>query len=338
MTVAPEPSPHQIRLRLGAALVAFAAGVGAIVTIVLLAHSILSTTPSSSGGSTEGGSNTSSAGQASFPNPPEGSLVLARQDRDLAVAIAASPTPGGVSLQASVIGQEGPADGLQVSFDVESRSAKAAGPAAPCGVGCYETRVTLGGKPERVAVEIGGRNRARSTVSFRLPAEWPPPDAADIVHRAERTWRALRSLVVYDHLASGPGQAITTHWRLVAPDREAYVIEGGPRAVVIGAKRWDRNPGGKWVPSAQDPIRQPVPFWLAVADAHLLGSETLRGSAVWHVSFFDPQIRAWFELWIEKSSGRTLELRMTAQAHFMHQVYGQFDRPLRVVPPTGAGS
>ena len=27
---------------------------------------------------------------------------------------------------------------------------------------------------------------------------------------------------------------------------------------------------------------------------------------------------------------------MTAQAHFMHQIYGPFDRPLRIVPPKKA--
>ena len=114
-----------IRLKLGAALVAFAAGIAAVVTTVALAHS------------TPGGGSTSSGPQAApaaapaptvssrFPAPPPGALVLAKQDRDLAVGLTVSPNG---SLQASVIGQQGAAPGLSVSF--------ATAPARPCGAGC----------------------------------------------------------------------------------------------------------------------------------------------------------------------------------------------------------
>ena len=34
----------------------------------------------------------------------------------------------------------------------------------------------------------------------------------------------------------------------------------------------------------------------------------------------------------------TLDLHMTATAHFMHEVYGPFDSPLRIVPPTKASA
>ncbi len=341
MTSAPEPTPKQVRIRLAGALVAIAAGAVAIVAITLFADSVLSETPPASptGSSASGPSATSSGPPAgAFPAPPRGALVLAREDRDLAVALAASPAPGGVSLQASVIGQESPVGGLAVSFRVVSSRTRATGPAASCGPGCYETTVALAGRPERVLVAITGRRRSPTSVVFALPATWPAPDATAIVRAADRTWRSLRSLAVDDRLASGPGQAITTHWQLVAPDREAYTIEGGPQAIVIGSTRWDRDPGGQWVRSAQVPIRQPVPFWISFADAHLLGSEVLHGRPVWHVSFFDPDIRAWFELWVEKATSRTLEMRMTAQAHFMHQVYGRFDQPLRIVPPKAATS
>ena len=124
---------------------------------------------------------------------------------------------------------------------------------------------------------------------------------------------------------------------MVAPDRLTYRIRNGPQAVVIGARRWDRLPGGAWQASELDPLRQPAPLWQAVSNAHLLGSATLRGRPVWEIGFFDPQIHAWFTIRVDKATLRTLELRMTAQAHFMHQVYGPFDSPLRVVPPTKAG-
>ena len=65
----------------------------------------------------------------------------------------------------------------------------------------------------------------------------------------------------------------------------------------------------------------------------MLGSETVAGTHVWDVSFFDPSTPAWFEARIDKATGRTLLLDMTAVAHFMHHVYGPFDAPIRLQPP-----
>ena len=53
-------------------------------------------------------------------------------------------------------------------------------------------------------------------------------------------------------------------------------------------------------------------------------------------SFFDPQLHAWFTIVVDRATMHTLELHMTATAHFMHEVYGPFDSPLRIVPPTKA--
>src|SRR4029079_2472617 len=74
--------------------------------------------------------------------------------------------------------------------------------------------------------------------------------------------------------------------------------------------------------------------WDRVTDAHVLGTAQLGRHRVWRVSFFDPSTPAWFEASIERATGRTLELDMIAASHFMHDVYGPFDAPLRVTPPT----
>jgi hypothetical protein len=39
------------------------------------------------------------------------------------------------------------------------------------------------------------------------------------------------------------------------------------------------------------------------------------------------------EIWIDKHTHRTLELRMTAAGHFMHHRYGPFNAPLTISPP-----
>ena len=82
------------------------------------------------------------------------------------------------------------------------------------------------------------------------------------------------------------------------------------------------------------PIEQPIPLGQSVSNAHVLGSATLRDRRVRKVSFFDSQLPAWFTIWVDRQTARTLELTMTAQAHFRHQVDDPFDRPLSIVPTT----
>jgi hypothetical protein len=143
--------------------------------------------------------------------------------------------------------------------------------------------------------------------------------------------------VFHDRLASDRKHVVITRWAVVAPDRLTYDIRGGSKAIVVGEKRWDRDPGTHWVESPQIPsLRQPVPFWVAVSDAHLLGRTTFRGRPVWKISFFDPRSEAWFEVLVDRQTLRTLDLRMNATAHFMHDTYGPFNGPLTIEPPPRA--
>ena len=168
----------------------------------------------------------------------------------------------------------------------------------------------------------------------QLPAVWPAPDATALVARAGRVWRSLQSLAYVEHLASDPQHAITSLWRIGAPDRVAYQVLGGYAGIVIGDRRWDKAPGGRWVESVQSaPLTQPVPSWTSVANAHVLGSGSVRGRPVQIASFFDPTIPAWFEVAIQKSTLRTLNVQMMATAHFMHDAYGSFNRARPITPP-----
>jgi hypothetical protein len=88
------------------------------------------------------------------------------------------------------------------------------------------------------------------------------------------------------------------------------------------------------VRSAQAPLRLPAtqwgPRWL---NAKAFGWRQVAGRRARLVSFFDPQLPAWFELAIDPRTHRPLEANMTAAAHFMHQRYTDFNRRLRIVPP-----
>jgi hypothetical protein len=278
----------------------------------------------------QGGARASSAREAAFPSPPRNATVYARQLGNDVLALAVVPR-GGTSLlvQASVVGRERIGiRGLHAVFTVAGTRRAA----EPCGAGCYRASFAPAHEPRSVDVAIAGRTRPSWHVV--LPAAWPPRDAGALVARAAGAWRALESLTFDERLASGVNIAVDSTWRVQAPDRIAYQVRGGWAGVVIGARRWDRAPGAtRWRASAQTPLRQPVPPWVQVTRAHVLGDVTFRGRRAVRVSFFDPGTPAWFTLVVERGTNRTLELRMVTNAHFMHDVYRAFDSTPAIVAP-----
>jgi copper transport protein len=260
---------------------------------------------------------------------PHGDYVVQAQEAgDLAVVLWAAPGSRRTRLRVSVVdpAQRG-LSGLSLSATTAGRTERL----APCGFGCY-----AGGVPSarRIVVRLAKPGRLARRLAFRIPAKAVP--AAALVARADRVYRALRSLTIHERLASGPRDVIHTTFHVVAPDRLSYAIAGGPRAVIIGGRRWDRaSPHGRWNRSAQSPLREPEPFWGdgPIRDAHVL-AET-RGVLV--VSFFAPSIPAWFTVDLDRRTFRTNRLEMTAAAHFMHHRYSGFDAPTSVEPPRVAG-
>jgi len=242
-----------------------------------------------------------------FPAPPPGAVVLAREDGPDALAVAVLPG----RVQVSVVGGQGRGvDRLPVTIG----GVQATG----CGPGCYEA-------PAAPPLEI----RVGSTAwRVDIPAHAPP--AGRIVARAARAWRSLRSLAFTDRLGSDATHVVYSTWRAAAPDRLAYRVKNGYAAVVIGGRRWDRAPGGKWIESPQTArLRQPLPVWQSATDARVLADT---GTA-WRVSFYDPRTPAWFEILVEKRTFRTFDLRMTTTAHFMHETYGSFDSAPAITAP-----
>jgi hypothetical protein len=119
-------------------------------------------------------------------------------------------------------------------------------------------------------------------------------------------------------------------------NRLQITSQGGTESIIIGKTRWDRQPGQPWHHTAQksSPIRAITPYWAGtLEDATLLGTTTVRGHPTWIVSFAALQFPAFSTIWIDKTTYRTLQLRMTASAHFMHHTYGPFNQPLTITPP-----
>ena len=119
-----------------------------------------------------------------------------------------------------------------------------------------------------------------------------------------------------------------------APDRVAYQVKGGWAGIVIGGKRWDKEPGSsRWVSSAQTRLTQPIPGWVKVTDAHVLGRTTVHGRPVVRISFFDTGTPAWFTVAVDERSLHVNQVRMTTTAHFMRDDYSSFNATPAIVPP-----
>jgi len=268
------------------------------------------------------------------PGPPSGAVVIGHEDGDLAVGLALRSRGARLELRTTVLGPDGGGlSGLDVSYRVDAVGGTSTASAGACGSGCYRATVAARGRPRRVLVRLGGGGRAISIVAFDLPPRWPAPQADKLLRRATRTFRSLRTLVIDERLASSPSNVLFTTWQLAAPDRLTYRIKGGAEAIIIGARRWDRDPGGPWRESAQLPLRQPTPAWSTPTNAYVIGNGRVAGRSAWLISFYDRRIPGFFTIAVEKATLRTLELRMTAAAHFMHHRYSRFNVPLNIMPP-----
>ena len=151
----------------------------------------------------------------SFPAPPRGAVVFARQDGGDALALALRPAGRRLDLQASVVGRQGSGvRGLSVGFRVQPGPAQRLA-AKPCGPGCYQASAPLPSRPRAVTVEVARGNK--KTV-WRVPVEtWPLKDASALVARGDRVWRDLKSFEFAERLASDADGGVQSHWKVVAP-------------------------------------------------------------------------------------------------------------------------
>ena len=262
--------------------------------------------------------------------PPRGSVVLARQSQELAVALAVRPGTT-LRLTATIIdGQGRGLDGLDVALIAGRATSGASHRARPCGRGCYTATLRVRA-PTRFAVNITGAGAFRS-VAFPLPGRWAPTPGAAFLSRATRTFRALRSVLFVERLSSGLGRTLVTTWKLEAPNKLEYSIRDGAGGVVIGGKRWDRDKtGAPWKESTSTLLPQPVSPWgTRVANAYVLRTTPRRVTLSW----YDPGVPSWFTGTFDRATARPVELRMTATAHFMEHRYLAFNGGVRIVPPT----
>jgi hypothetical protein len=269
---------------------------------------------------------------ATLGDQPAGAVVLAGEDRKLAVGLAVAPRTHGLLVVATVFAGSGRgATGLRPKLTITGRDGShSSATATACSAGCYEAVFPTREIPAHATISFDDG----SHLSFTLPAHGPTSQALTVVRDAAAEYKQIRSMVTHERLAANPTEVVYTTYYAVAPNRLRFQVRGEGETIIIGKRRWDRSQGGNWKESAQSPIDPITPYWTPlVQDATILGSATVQGRAVWVVSFADPQTPGFFTIWVDKTTHRTLELEMTATAHFMHHTYDQFDAPISVQPP-----
>jgi hypothetical protein len=172
----------------------------------------------------------------------------------------------------------------------------------------------------------------------RLPAAWDERGsrrARQLLLRTQREMAGLRSVRELETVTSGPGSFARTVYRLQAPDRFAYVTNGGVKSVVIGRRQWFREPPGGWrrerYGGGGPPFKTRGWFrWTPYAqEVRLVRVDRRRAELV----LMDPGTPVWLRLAVDLRTMRTVRERMIATAHFMTRRYLDFDRPIAIRPP-----
>ncbi|HEX4526492.1 MAG TPA: copper resistance protein CopC [Gaiellaceae bacterium] len=234
--------------------------------------------------------------------PARDAVVDARELGSLGVAIARVPGEATVT----VFGPDGTGvSGLRVLLAGARTTA--------CGAGCYRAPAPAGD----LRVTVGSR-----TLTFSVPAR--APDAQALLRQVTKRYRNAKTIVFDESLASSPTNEQRTRFTVVAPDRLSYKVHGGPAAIVIAARRWDRDRvGAPWVLSQQSPLDVTQPYWQSPTNVHLVAPGVL--------TFLDRRLPAWFRVTL---AGRLpARMHMTAPAHFMTDRYVEFGGPVKVSPP-----
>ena len=266
-----------------------------------------------------------------LPAPAPGELAVAAQGGSNVVAAWIRRPPGVLAGTVRVYGLRGKPS-TDAFFVLGARQ-------NACGPGC--ARFTA---PAASTVRVRVRQDGHGYLAT-LPTTWRPDGAARarrLLNLAQRTMRALRSVREVERGASVPGLSATTRYRLKAPDRMAFVTDGGVSNVVIADRQWLRGQPG--APIEQGQFGEGIAFalrswftWSTYArHVFLLGERSEHGRAVSVIGLMDPGTPTWWQLTIDRKTKRVLHDQVITYGHFDTERYSAFNAPLEISPPPSA--
>ena len=299
----------------------WAAAAGVVALTIAGGAWIVSTGPSS--GSRPAASTAAGATPAGY-SPRY--VRYAGHDQDVVVIVAAAPGALQVTSAPSDSADLPPED---TAVSVDSQRVE---PLADCGWNCVAGEApVLQGQPSFVGVELRRSGRPPARVAIALPPR-RPPSAPALYGAVRRRMKAVRSVLVDEHLSNGTS-SIRTRFAFRAPDRMSYEINTGVKAVVVGDRRWDWA-GRRWDASLTEPIRAPAYIWEGARRPFLLGRKRVGGRSVRVLSVFrdEPRFPAWFRLFVDGRE-RVVRAEMLSVGHFMVDRLSGFDERVTITPP-----
>ena len=321
-------SQNLIRLKLLAALMALGCGIGAVVTVYELyqstpaATSVPPASPAAAPAPAPTAATTLAIDSTSTPTPPAGAIVLAAEARDLAIGLAVTRQGGRSRLQASVLGGERPVrDPVR---DVRCRREAAPWRAVWLGV--------LRGRRPR-------RHRARS-------ASRSPAPAAHRSRRASRSRREQpgrrprRSSRAPNERGAGCGHSSTTTGSPPGRERRSRRSGASRRRPATRTRSRTARPRSRSGSAAgtsspdthgkrRSRIRSRSRSRSGSRCRTRICSEPRRcaADAFRSPASSTPRSTPGSRSGSTRRTMRTLEVRMTASEHFMHDVYGASTAP-----------
>jgi copper transport protein len=200
-----------------------------------------------------------------------------------------------------------------------------------CGTGCWHFQGLSARRRIAVTIDAGDHQHIVS-----VPATWrlrSNQRARRLLARAQETMRSLRTLRMSESLTSGLGLTVHTRYAFAAPDRMSYRSSTGGRTVVIGNRSYQSVGGESFQRSSFGPggfqYRQFFVWTTYGRTVRWLGEKGNRA----RLALFDQGTPVWFQLTIDRRSGRVLRARMILPGHFMTDSYAAFDRPLAIRAP-----
>jgi len=178
----------------------------------------------------------------------------------------------------------------------------------------------------------------RGQVTFPLvvgpPVSRSDPAAARLLARARSVMGRIRTWREVEQITDGSGGVVETVFEVVRPGRLRYRTSSGAEAVIVGAARYSRDPGGPWL---RDELPQPIapdgPYvsYLEDATAVRFGGTDRCGAETCRVVLWTSG-QAQFAARVG-AGGRIYRVAMVAPAHYMTSRVDRLDAPMRITPP-----
>jgi hypothetical protein len=211
----------------------------------------------------------------------------------------------------------------------------------------------------RLAVEVTGESQPAELYLLvpdpningpnSVPQSPSSPEGEALYQRGSAATSALQSVSFTQWIADGNGNAGVSDRSVVAPIGDqpsglVYRAGDGTQIVVIGSTRWVRTRGEATWQQQEGAAIVPPSEWAeeyqGATEFTILGEESVAGRPANLVAFVVPekteprrQTVAWYLWWVDSETGHVLKEAMVSRVHYMLNEFGNFDEPLRLVPP-----